>query len=888
MKKRILILSAILLFLFTASGTEALAKDTEAGGKIYTEAEDIENNGGNFVRAGSRVYFRKYGPEALKKQISGNSFLELFNAAGGSSDIMYYDTETKKVEKAFSDYGCGGLYYSDGSLYLNEWMNGHREVFRYKIDTGEAEHIAAGTIRGISPSGYLALEEEIVYDREGSFFHIYKDGEEVCELGFEESCSYTGITDRALYLMTVSYDNEHPEYAYWEIPFDGEEAAVLLGTIEDEDGGRMGAPGQFLEDEGRIGIVHEYRIGAGNYLDSAEAYTAEAGKEESLKAIRGTGDPDWPVPRLYIDKKGNIAAAKYLKGDRTLNEKGDLSIYDGEDWILLAEDFTLDKDTETGYRRNYETAEYVADGVFGIVACEENSPVDAAWYYDGWALLGMEYSFLPGNGEDGIMLAETDYETQLEGIVWLSEDRDDLLWQQLGTDEMQTPRAEKTYRLPISEDVEWEDGKRAFMEDAAFYKWSDLENGDYYGYPVPKENGCYARLRLNKDGEIIGITRIDSHAFLRLEYDLPERSMKNPVEDLKISRRNSDEDTQQHKAKITSYQDGLRVRLERSKDDPNTAETVYMQEAGIVPGEVLFDGILNRGEYITANVTFPWHPELRISASKDGLWGSYTFGEDNYMHLNDGEDGVPEMTLAGYPVAAKQVSLMSEEEFNRFMYGMWICRDPEGSGHTRLVYFNDDGTFIIYDEEENISLEYSLERFFADEWHSPDLLSLRSVDKATVKKTGMKGSAGDYLMEFYLTEGDTILHLEQINNGDGALNSLMRDKSDGYVTEFDLHRYYGNALPGALAKSMTFPARVVRYDEKAGTLWLQEAEITDEMEDGSPWYTVKGDAICLEYPIGSESVKQWLEKLPRPDLPMQIMEVTVDAEGAVTALAELP
>ena len=67
-------------------------------------------------------------------------------------------------------------------------------------------------------------------------------------------------------------------------------------------------------------------------------------------------------------------------------------------------------------------------------------------------------------------------------------------------------------------------------------------------------------------------------------------------------------------------------------------------------GETVFDRVLNRGDYLAVRASLPWHPELRISADKDGAWGAYTFGEDNYQHLETKDSVHPELTLAVYPL----------------------------------------------------------------------------------------------------------------------------------------------------------------------------------------------------------------------------------------------
>ena len=80
----------------------------------FFACDDIENNGGYFVRVGKLIFYRFYD----NKKIDGytgffGSFLDMWFLQDASC-VCYYDPETKETGVAFKDNGRGPLYYLNG------------------------------------------------------------------------------------------------------------------------------------------------------------------------------------------------------------------------------------------------------------------------------------------------------------------------------------------------------------------------------------------------------------------------------------------------------------------------------------------------------------------------------------------------------------------------------------------------------------------------------------------------------------------------------------------------------------------------------------------------------------------------------------------------------
>ena len=100
-----------------------LKAETPAGTRAaipqFLASEDVENNGGNFLRVGDLVFFRDVREGLDGVSALWGDFLDVPELAEGSK-VMYYDRRTGETGTAFEDGGYGSLWYLDGRFYSGE------------------------------------------------------------------------------------------------------------------------------------------------------------------------------------------------------------------------------------------------------------------------------------------------------------------------------------------------------------------------------------------------------------------------------------------------------------------------------------------------------------------------------------------------------------------------------------------------------------------------------------------------------------------------------------------------------------------------------------------------------------------------------------------------
>ena len=176
-----------------------------------------------------------------------------------------------------------------------------------------------------------------------------------------------------------------------------------------------------------------------------------------------------------------------------------------------------------------------------------------------------------------------------------------------------------------------------------------------------------------------------------------------------------------------------------------------------------------------------------------------------------------------------------------------------------------------------------MEHLHTEDYETPDLLCLEAVAPETVEAVNMQGEAGNYLLERFRTDGETILHLSQVNNGDSALETLIPNQEQ-WLPEIVLHRYEGVAEPVAPLRNIVLTAEVVKADAAQNVIWLQSAQARYEWDDMTPVYRAEPYAPCVSCPVASPNLFRVFEDCRDPEYPMTAFQVTIDRDGYVTAL----
>ena len=426
-------------------------------------------------------------------------------------------------------------------------------------------------------------------------------------------------------------------------------------------------------------------------------------------------------------------------------------------------------------------------------------------------------------------------------------------------------------------------GKAAILNNAVFINIDSLGEPDYYGYKAPEYAGQVLYFRLNRDGEIIYLTEKSPDALLYLEIGVEEDDLNNAVKKLNITRRASDEDTPWYWARLTALEDGVNLVLDRTPENQNFIETLAGQDGFFMPDKILFSGILNRGESIGVRVSLPWHPEIRAYVTRNGAYGQYIFGEDNYLHDDPGDGKIKKINLAGYEFSQGEDNLSGWN-------GKWFYKDNLTGKHTAALALNTSeyGMANLETGTDNAYwFAFEPDRLYAEDWEPADLIKFYAESDETIQAlNGMSGNVGDYRAEIFKTDGEMILNLIQANNGDAVLDYFISSQKQ-WNTEFIFHQYTGAAENVAPLKNADLIAKIAKIDYQNNLIWLREAEIADESESGDMIYKIKYYAPCQSVSVKSPDTLDIFKKFENPDYPMAIFHVVTNPDGDILSLDEI-
>ena len=885
MKRRGYALLLVLALLVTGCAQKAApeAQNPEPAATVEPAAEkepkpEVENNGGYYVRVGDVVYFRRYGADALADNATFGEFTEAWNV-DGESELMAYNTKNGELTELYTESGAGALWYGDGGFYLNECTGGESFVAWYALDGSGAEVVDTGTLVGVTDSGLAAVSSSD-WD-EGNYrgvYSFYRERKLIGQYETHEVLIEAGLTDDGLFLLNAPYSYEFNEdeeqiYSFYQITPQGDQ--IRLGELKEDAESYYEdiQPDRFLVSDGKALFGVGFYAGTGHFFDYGVFAEATVGQADSLHVL----EPDIDMSELYelpypvSDGAGGVDYAEALPNALRIgwDEDEALELWEDGAWKPLTAYFAPSRSNGWATGRIVQHMDYVGGAAYATVAVAAASPAYDVGWRAGYALASMRYLKVERDGT----ITELDcveYKPELFGFVWFIEGEAIALWQQLSSEDGEGWfSVDCAYAFPISEDAYWDEGAFDNVTGLLPYDYGEDE-ADYLGYPVPDEEPAGELcLTLDRDGTVVSLMRKDPAAVMNIDFDVPEETLALASARLPLERRESDEDTPYHWALLSVLENGVRVRIERTKEQLSEIEQIAVFDGAFIAGETVYDDVLDCGESIAVQVTLPWHPELRVSVSKDGGAGSYIFGEDNYLHLED-ENGVhPGMTLAAYPPA--DARSYDDNALSAALSGTWLHRSADGEADA-VLWLGTDGSMEITCSEDLALYELKAApgRLYASEWEAPDLLCLTAESSTLIERLGFGPNVGDYGVELFRTEGEEILHLTQRNNGDGALGALLPDTAYDYVFTRDT----GAGETGARRRGMSFAAELVKYDRDAGLCWLREAELVESDPSIGDVWRPKPYAPCLAYPVSSSAA-------PDETYPMCFRSVTTDRDGMI-------
>lgn len=373
----------------------------------YRMCDDVENNGGCFVRIGDLIYYRVYDEHSCGLNSYGN-FIGSAEICENSR-ICWYDQRTGETGTAFEDNSTDGIYYMNGMfwLYTAPPYGEDSRVYRCFPDGSAEETIETGRyayIRSVSENNdriYIdrysedsTRSESYVTDGFGMIYEPEISGDEyVAETVFAGSDAVLLLSDisgndRGLRIVQYT-DSDMTELGRISYTYNG------LGIISDDMYG-MDSCEQILSAGDKLYFVIGWYIGDyGEPFDEA-VLSVQKGKENSLELVSNAGDVE-KLQYIY-EENGEIHFTDHIPGNIGLTNGtyGDLVYFDAPDSsVMLIKDHTpkqpygFDAGLEHGEKIPLlQSAEYINGAAYIITADGLYDPVS---YVDGFDLEDMTW-----------------------------------------------------------------------------------------------------------------------------------------------------------------------------------------------------------------------------------------------------------------------------------------------------------------------------------------------------------------------------------------------------------------------------------------------------------------------------------------------------------------
>ncbi|MCI2048296.1 MAG: hypothetical protein LKJ76_01075 [Lachnospiraceae bacterium] len=389
-----LVLSAVIfsLTVFAAAAAvpsgsvAAVSHESSGNGKIY-------NNAGYFVKSGDRVWFRRYGADALEHSALWGDFLSGPQVAG-KSEICWYDEKDNSVHEAFEDAGCGKIICSGGRLYLSEIV-GHPayKLYSVRTDGSGRKEIGDGQYVCCSDDGSIRVSANTTTGKNSVMTLTVSDDSGMIEkYGGKTDVEYLAAKNGYLFYEAHDFAKNQDLTIYCrKLTKTGK--SVRLGIVDDVAEDSFLKIDQIRIKEKTVYISYESDAGTAAVYQGGGLMKGTLDGKDSLKKVKTYGPDTAGVP--YIVLKGETYGT-------LSNESSDLYV-DGTDGGLYLYD-SLGESTQiavvcdqsgTDSAQNLEGAEIVGDCVYGMrdtmIPDDENS---VGWR-QAYSLVSTEYIRIP-------------------------------------------------------------------------------------------------------------------------------------------------------------------------------------------------------------------------------------------------------------------------------------------------------------------------------------------------------------------------------------------------------------------------------------------------------------------------------------------------------------
>ncbi len=348
----------------------------------FAAAEDVENNGGYFVRLDGAVYFRAYGEEIRQEHVPEGRFLtDSPQGFGQEGTVCRFDPETGETGEAFRDGGYGPLWYLDGKFYtqIMDPETGHMNVFSFFPDGSGREQMSFGgydRINGVSESGRRLLicqEDDNRYQVfDGSLYpETFEPGENrsfvyFCFAGETPVCAVYDAADEQIRIIQQG---------------SGRDEELCLGVLPESEviPGAKPEVVQHFYCDGQLYLGLAWYNGPDIELDDYAVVRTVIGGENSLEVVY-TGVPDGfegiqeRMPQFFLNYADDVLfTGRDPSGEVMLSEGsyGDLLFFDSPFSVMPVISGYIPEDPLTVKNepvRILQEAEYAGGAVWLIIA----------------------------------------------------------------------------------------------------------------------------------------------------------------------------------------------------------------------------------------------------------------------------------------------------------------------------------------------------------------------------------------------------------------------------------------------------------------------------------------------------------------------------------------
>ena len=218
----------------------------------FLKTEDVENNGGDFVRVGNLVFFHDYStaPEDISG-LHGNFLYDMDLRMG--AHICCYDRRTGKTSVLYEDACYGPLNYVNGMFYATTAFGTDKDdeydigIYRFWPDGCGGERFTQGSfayVDAVSPTGKSLFLHQYRGNSSENFTNqgLFTDGSiygQALDFSSDESLIFTGYDGEAPILVIYDGKEEKTRVAR----MDGESGKLkILGYIPESEADSWGYP----------------------------------------------------------------------------------------------------------------------------------------------------------------------------------------------------------------------------------------------------------------------------------------------------------------------------------------------------------------------------------------------------------------------------------------------------------------------------------------------------------------------------------------------------------------------------------------------------------------------------------------------------------------------